>query len=121
MARYRCFCMTEGGRVITGTLVEADHVARALDIASGKWRGTPGFASVEIWLGSDRVYPASVQSLHGMEIAAPVGSGSLPSRTGHALGVPASAPSWILQHQVLAGGGQFPSAGAAVIAARKPD
>lgn len=57
MARYRCFCMTEAARIITGRVIEADNVREALETARADWRHLSEFAWVEIWLGSDCIYP----------------------------------------------------------------
>jgi len=57
MARYRCFCMTEDRRIITGAFVDADYVSDALDIAQRRWERIRAFRFVEVWLGHTRVYP----------------------------------------------------------------
>lgn len=49
--RYRCFCMTKDGRIITGAFVEARRMIEARVIAQLLWQETPGFHHVQIWLG----------------------------------------------------------------------
>lgn len=121
MPRYRCFCMTEDARIITGAVIEADHAAAALDIAFQKWSGIPAFAFVQIWLGSDRLYPGNAQAFSPGAITAPGRSLGLPCLNRPAHETPASPPRWILGREVLAGGGQAVVPGAPVIAVQKAD
>lgn len=50
MARYRCFCMTQDGRIITGAFVPADDASEAMDLARAMWAAVPGFDHAELWL-----------------------------------------------------------------------
>lgn len=49
--RYRCFCMTEDGRIITGAFIEANSALAARSVAEGQWAGVKGFHHAEVWLG----------------------------------------------------------------------
>lgn len=120
MTRYRCFCMTEDDRIITGAVVETDYVDQALNIVVEKWRDVPGFASVQLWSGSTRLYPRKVPALPRLEIAGPISSGFF-GMTGHGFEISAPMQGWILERQVTAGGGQPPFSCGPVIATRKPD
>lgn len=70
MRRYRCFCMTEDDKIITGAFIEAEYTWEALKAADQRWKGCAGFHHVEIWLGKYRLYrgrsgEAVQQSLDG--------------------------------------------------------
>lgn len=55
MARYRCFCMTEDGRIITGTFIVAGDASEAMELAWRMWAGVPRFSHVEMWKDDVRV------------------------------------------------------------------
>lgn len=121
MARYRCFCMTESARIITGAFIEADDAARALDIAIAEWRHISQFAWVEMWLGADRVYPVNSLALPHVSSGVPGRPVALAAMSQDALQRPASTPGWISQREIGAGAGQAPGRGMAMTAAQKPD
>ncbi len=57
MPRYRCFCLTDDERIITGAFIEAENVAAAVEVARQQWREAVGFDHLEIWLGRERLVP----------------------------------------------------------------
>lgn len=59
MPRYRCFCLTSDGRIITGAFIEAASVAAAVQHAIQRWRNVPGADRAEVWLGHKLLVPAS--------------------------------------------------------------
>jgi hypothetical protein len=57
MPRYRCFCLTDDERIITGAFIEAESIAAAVEGARQQWRATVGFHHLEVWLGRERIAP----------------------------------------------------------------
>lgn len=60
--RYRCFCMTEDGRIITGAFVETGSGSEAVSAAYRLWRNVPGFHHPQVWLAEALLYPADAAS-----------------------------------------------------------
>lgn len=58
MDKYRCFCLTSDGRVITGAFFQAPSLSIAMDEASKRWRDVAAFSLIEVWLGAKKLYPA---------------------------------------------------------------
>lgn len=48
--RYRCFCMTDDDRIITGAFIEATDMLDARAQAQLLWQHVPDFHHAEIWL-----------------------------------------------------------------------
>jgi hypothetical protein len=57
---YRCFCVTDEGRIITGAKIAAKDLLAALLAANDLWRTVPDFHLVEVWLGRRRLYPPAM-------------------------------------------------------------
>ena len=53
----RCYCLAADNRIIRGLHVDAADVEAAIKSATTACEGMPDFRSVEIWLGSTRVFP----------------------------------------------------------------
>lgn len=60
--RYRCFCMTKDGRIITGAFVEARSDAEAVSAADRLWQHVSGFHHLEVWLGDALLHSVSKAS-----------------------------------------------------------
>lgn len=56
--RYRCFCMTRDGRIITGAFVTANDANQARAAADLLWRQVPKAHHTEVWLGRVRLLEA---------------------------------------------------------------
>lgn len=50
--RYRCFCMTDDDRIITGAFVEAESAIEARAAAEHLWQNVPRFHYVDVWHGA---------------------------------------------------------------------
>jgi hypothetical protein len=57
MPRYRCFCLTDDERIITGAFIVAENVPAAVEMARQQWRDVAGLDHLEVWLGRDRLVP----------------------------------------------------------------
>ncbi len=57
MPRYRCFCLTDDERIITGAFIVAENIGVAVEEANQQWRDVAGFDHLEVWLGPDRLVP----------------------------------------------------------------
>jgi len=57
MPRYRCFCLTDDDRIITGAFIEAATSSEAVAAADKRWRNDARYDHLEIWLGMKRLVP----------------------------------------------------------------
>jgi hypothetical protein len=56
MAVYRCFCLTMDNRIITGAHIDAIDMTAAVETARQQWQAID-YHSIEVWLGTMRIYP----------------------------------------------------------------
>lgn len=57
MPRYGCVAVRADQRPILGLMVNADDPVIAEQVARKLWQRVPGVDSVEVWLGTEKVYP----------------------------------------------------------------